>query len=158
MILGRKLKLGRKISEIAIGEKFTLTETISDQDLLLYLGLTDDANPLFIQHDYASQTSFKKPVVPPIMILGIIISSISKYFPGPGSYVKQQAIEFISPLYHYEAIQLLFEVINREVHSNTVKIQVVGHNEKGEKILEGTVSVCPPESMGGLDGSILENF
>ncbi|MFL6518092.1 MAG: enoyl-CoA hydratase, partial [Bacillus sp. (in: firmicutes)] len=90
MVLGKKRKLGRKIEEITVGEKLSMAEKIEDKDLLLYLGLTDDANPLYIQHDYASQTPFGKPIVPSIMLTGIITSAISRYLPGPGSHILSQ--------------------------------------------------------------------
>lgn len=48
-MLSKKRKLGRLISDISVGEKLVLTEAIEDKDLLLYLGLTNDANPLYIQ-------------------------------------------------------------------------------------------------------------
>ncbi|NIK15709.1 acyl dehydratase [Saccharococcus thermophilus] len=83
----KKRKLGRNISEISVGEKLVINEKMEDKDLLLYLGLTDDANPLYIQHDYASQTPLKKPIVPAVMLTGMITSAISKYLPGPGSHI-----------------------------------------------------------------------
>jgi len=104
MLLGKKRKLGRKIDEITVGEKLSLTEKIEDKDLLLYLGLTDDANPLYIQHDYASQTPFEKPIVPSIMLTGMINSAISKYLPGPGTHIISQDIEFPKPVYHYGTV------------------------------------------------------
>src|SRR5690606_40070342 len=110
LILGKKQKLGRKIEEISVGEKFEVTEKMEDKDLLLFLGLTNDANPLYIQHDYASQTIYKKPIVPAIMLTGIITSAVSKYLPGPGSHIHRQEIDFIHPVYHYATIQFLFEV------------------------------------------------
>ena len=61
VILGKKRRIGRDIEKIVEGEKLKLTEKIEDKDLLLYLGLTNDSNPLYIQHDYASQTEFDKP-------------------------------------------------------------------------------------------------
>jgi 3-hydroxybutyryl-CoA dehydratase len=94
MLLGKKRKLGRKIEEITVGEKLALTEKMEDRDILLYLGLTDDANPLYIQHDYASQTPFEKPIVPSTMLMGIITSAVSKYLPGPGSHIVAQELEF----------------------------------------------------------------
>ena len=51
--IGKPRKLGKTIEEIEEGDSLSLTESIEDQQLLLYLGLTNDANPLFIQHDYA---------------------------------------------------------------------------------------------------------
>ena len=66
MLLRKKWKRGRTVNELVVGEKLQITEKIEDKDLLLYLGLTNDNNPLYVQYDYASETSFKKPIVPTI--------------------------------------------------------------------------------------------
>ncbi len=158
MLLGRKRKLGRKIEEISVGEKLTLAEKIEDKDLLLYLGLTDDASPLFIQHDYASQTPYKKPIVPSIMLNGIVNSAISKYLPGPGSHILKQEIEYIKPVYHYSIIQFLFEVTEVSHHNHTIQIKVAGTNEENEVVLQGILLVCPPHKLHTMEGSVLENF
>ncbi|MGM9926675.1 MAG: MaoC/PaaZ C-terminal domain-containing protein [Bacillus sp. (in: firmicutes)] len=147
MLLSKKSKIGRKIEEIEIGEKLTLTEKIEDKDLLLYLGLTGDSNPLYIQHDFAALTPYKKPVVPIIMLSGIITSAISKYLPGPGSFITHHDITYEKPVYHYENVQFLFQVV--EVHKtvNTIIILVEGQNEQGETVIEGRVTVSPPRDL-----------
>lgn len=142
MLLGKKRKLGRTIEEISVGEKLTLTEKIEDKDLLLYLGLTNDANPLYIQHDYASQTPYKKPIVPSVMLNGIINSAISKYLPGPGSHVLKQDIEYSKPVYHYGTVQFLFEVIEVNTSNYTVQIKVQGINEEDQIVINGQFLVC----------------
>jgi 3-hydroxybutyryl-CoA dehydratase len=154
----KKRKLGRNISEITVGEKLVINAKIEDKDLLLYLGLTDDANPLYIQHDYASQTPLKKPIVPAVMLTGMITSAISKYLPGPGSHITRQEIHFLKPVYHYEQLQFLFEVtqVNQEQHMITIAVEAL--REEMEKVLEGTLSVCPPYALSTLDGRVLENF
>lgn len=157
MLLGRKRKLGKQIHEIKKGEKLTLTEKIEDKDLLLYLGLTNDANPLYIQHDYASQTSYKKPIVPTIMLTGIISSSVSKYLPGPGSHILKQDIDFLKPIYHYATIQFFFEVMEVQESTNTIQISVKALDEE-EVALQGLIQVRPPERLEGMDGKALENF
>lgn len=158
MLLGKKRKLGRRIEEISVGEKLSLTEKIEDKDLLLYLGLTDDANPLYIQHDYASQTPFEKPIVPSIMLTGMITSAISKYLPGPGSHILSQEIEFTKPVYHYGTVEFLFEVIEVNSGEHTVVINVTGVNEKNETVIDGKVKVCPPHRLEEFHGKALENF
>ncbi|MCP3741316.1 MaoC/PaaZ C-terminal domain-containing protein [Rossellomorea sp. BNER] len=158
MLLGKKRKLGRKIEEITVGEKLTLTEKIEDKDLLLYLGLTNDSNPLYIQHDYASQTPFKKPIVPSAMLTGIITSAISKYLPGPGSQILKQTIEFPKPVYHYATIQFLFEVSEVHPKSHVVTIEVQATNEEDETVIKGTLEVCPPHKLEKMNGHALENF
>ncbi|MGF3103989.1 MaoC family dehydratase [Rossellomorea sp. DUT-2] len=158
MLLGKKRKLGRKIEEMTIGEKLTLTEKIEDNALLLYLGLTNDANPLYIQHDYASQTPFKKPIVPSIMLTGIITSAVSKYLPGPGSHIVEQNIEFPKPVYHYATVQFLFEVKEVDPHTHLVTIDVTATNEEDEKVINGTIKVCPPHRLEKMNSHALENF
>ena len=158
MLLGKKRRLGRRIEEISVGEKLSLTEKIEDKDLLLYLGLTDDANPLYIQHDYASQTPFEKPIVPSIMLIGIMTSAVSKYLPGPGSHLLKQEIEFLKPVYHYGTVEFLFEVIEVNPTDHVVVIRVAGMNEANEKVIEGKLMVCPPHRLEDIHGKVLDNF
>ena len=156
MLLGKKRKLGRSIEDISIGEKLSLTEKMEDKELLLYLGLTGDANPLYIQHDYASLTPYKKPLVPGVMLSGIITSAISKYLPGPGSYITQKNINYLKPVCHYETIQFLLEVTGK--HDSYIIISFSGRNEQEESVMEGTMHVCPPQMADPADGQDFNNF
>lgn len=143
LLLGKKRKLGRQIGEITSGEKLKLTEKIEDKDLLLYLGLTNDANPLYIQHDYASQTPYEKPIVPPIMLTGIITSAVTKYLPGPGSNILKQEIEFLKPVFHYATIEFLFEVMEVNERDHTININVQATDGE-EMVIRATLIVSPP--------------
>lgn len=144
LLLGKKRTLGRKVEDIKIGEKLKLTEKIEDKDLLLYLGLTNDSNPLYIQHDFASQTVFEKPVVPTIMLTGILTSAVSKYIPGPGSYITGQQLKFLKPVHHYATIDFLLEVVKVDIERNEVIVQVEGIDEHGEIALQGQITANPP--------------
>lgn len=143
-LLQRKSKLGKRISEILVGEKLHVTETIEDKDLLLYLGLTNDNNPLYIQHDYASSTPYKAPIVPTIMLNGIITSAISKHMPGPGSHIREQAITFVNPVYHYETIDFTLQVDRIDYDQNVVDVSVKAFNANKDPIIEGIIKVNPP--------------
>lgn len=158
MLLGKKRKLGRHIDEITVGEKLSLTEKMEDKDLLLYLGLTNDSNPLYIQHDYASQTPYEKPVVPSIMLTGIITSAISKYLPGPGSHIVKKDITFLKPLYHYSIVHFMFEVREIFASENKIVVEVRAANSEEEIVLEGKITVCPPHKMTPMEGEALDNF
>ncbi len=144
LILGKKRRVGRKVEDITVGEKLKLTEKIVDKDLLLYLGLTNDGNPLYIQHDFASQTIYEKPIVPTIMLTGIVTSAVSKYLPGPGSHVVAQYLEFPKPVYHYATIEFLLEVTQVDRERHEIIIQIESFNEEKESVVSGTVTVVPP--------------
>ncbi len=158
MLLGKKRRLGRKIEEITVGEKLKLTEKIEDKDLLLYLGLTNDSNPLYIQHDYASQTAYEKPIVPSIMLTGIVTSAVSKYLPGPGSHIVEQQFSFPKPVYHYSTINFLFEIIRVDKEGNSIDISVEARNEEEEVVITGLVTVIPPKVEERLTSQAMENF
>ncbi|AYC29828.1 MaoC/PaaZ C-terminal domain-containing protein [Paenisporosarcina cavernae] len=158
MLLGKKRKLGRKIDEISVGEKLKLTEKIEDKDLLLYLGLTNDGNPLYIQHDFASQTSYEKPIVPTIMLTGIVTSAISKYLPGPGSHILEQHLRFPKAVYHYETIEFLLTVTDVQPSSNKVNVSIIAHDQQGDVVIEGDVWCSPPLIENKLTSHAMENF
>ncbi len=158
MLLGKKRKLGRSIDRITIGEKLTLTEKIEDKDLLLYLGLTNDANPLYIQHDYASQTPYEKPIVPAAMLTGIVTSAISKYLPGPGSHVVKQNLSFPKPVYHYALMELHFEVKDIRQSEHLIVLSVNAVDEEGDTVIAGEMEVCPPYRLKSLNSVTLDNF
>ncbi|MCM3002776.1 MaoC/PaaZ C-terminal domain-containing protein [Priestia koreensis] len=158
MILGKKRKLGRTIAELSKGEKLSLTERIEDRELLLYLGLTNDANPLYIQHDYASQTPLKKPVVPAIMLTGTMMSAISKYIPGPGSHILHHTVTFHKQVYHYELIEYLFEIKDIDHTNHTITVLAKAVNEEKDLVIDAEFIVCPPYSIHDIDEQTLENF
>lgn len=158
MILGKKRRLGRKIEEITVGEKLKLTEKIEDKDLLLYLGLTNDNNPLYIQHDYASTTAFGKPVVPTIMLTGIVTSAVSKYLPGPGSHIIAQSLFFPVAVFHYATIEFLLEITEVDRDENTITIAIEAKNEQQEVVIFGTVTVIPPKVVETLTSHAMDNF
>jgi 3-hydroxybutyryl-CoA dehydratase len=156
MVFDKKKMIGRKLDEINVGEKLSFIQKIEDKDLLLYLGLTNDSNPIYIQHDYASQTPYERPVVPSVMLTGIISSAVSKYLPGPGSHILNHEIEYTKPVYHYETIEFLLEVI--DINQKNVAIKVVGKNEKGELVIHGQMSVRPPYQLAEIEVKAVENF
>ena len=156
-MLKKRSKLGRKMDEITEGETLSVTEKIEDKDLLLYLGLTNDSNPLYIQHDYASQTPYEKPIVPTIMLTWIVTTAVTKYLPGPGSHVVRQEIEFIKPVYHYATLQIHFEVVSVHPKDHLIEMQMVAYNEQ-EEVIKGLLTVAPPHHLTTIFERSLDNF
>ncbi|CAM5202047.1 Acyl dehydratase OS=Ureibacillus acetophenoni OX=614649 GN=SAMN05877842_102487 PE=4 SV=1 [Ureibacillus acetophenoni] len=144
MLIKKGIKIGKKVDELSVGERLHLIEKIEDKDLLLYLGLTNDSNPLYIQHDYVTDTPYKKPIVPVIMLNGIITSAISKHIPGPGSRIIEQNLVYEEPVYHYETINIVLEVQQIEVSENLVEIHIHATNENHKSVIEGVMKVMPP--------------
>ncbi|MFC2948629.1 MaoC/PaaZ C-terminal domain-containing protein [Virgibacillus sediminis] len=157
-MIDRKRKLGKQIDELRIGDSFTAIKRVGDRDLLLYLGLTNDSNPLYIQHDYASQTPYEKPIVPSVMLFGMVSSLISMHLPGPGSHITQHEMAFPHPVFHETEVKFLLEVIAIDKEENRAALSVVGYNEKGDTVIQGKLYVTPAYRPKSLTASSLENF
>ncbi len=142
-MLNHPKKNGKKINELVEGESLSITETIEDSQLLLYLGLTNDANPLYIQHQFTEKTEYGQPIVPSIMLMGIISSVISKHLPGPGSNIVNFSFNLIQPVHHYETLTFHFEVIKIDLMKEVVTISVRGQNYEEERVLDAVVMVKP---------------
>ncbi len=157
-MLGKKRKLGKKIRDLQVGDSFTTSFTVEDRDLLMYLGLTDDANPLYIQHDYAAQTPFKRPIVPTVMVFGMVSSIVSMHLPGQGSHIIQQELSYPKPIYHYAEVRFNVEISSINVEEHIVSLQVRGYDEEGGEVVKGTVQVQPPYHPNSMNANSLENF
>ncbi|WP_284139813.1 MULTISPECIES: MaoC/PaaZ C-terminal domain-containing protein [unclassified Virgibacillus] len=157
-MIGKKRNLGKQINMLAIGDRYKSVYRIEDKDLLLYLGLTNDANPLYIQHDYASQTSYSKPIVPSVMLCGMISAVISMHLPGPGSHIVKQDMTYPKPVFHYTEITFVVEIISIDHANHMVEISAVGFDEEGDEVISGKMYVCPPHKLNSLTANSLENF
>ncbi|WP_226036449.1 MaoC/PaaZ C-terminal domain-containing protein [Aquibacillus saliphilus] len=157
-MLGKKRKIGKKINQLKIGESYQVSQKIEDKDLLLYLGLTNDANPLYIQHDYASQTPYKRPLVPSVMLFGMVSSVVSMHLPGPGSHIVQHQMSFPESVYHYDLVDFQIEITAIDYEKHQVNLSVIGTNQDEKEVIIGSLIVSPPFELESITTNTLNNF
>ncbi|MCP9356526.1 MaoC/PaaZ C-terminal domain-containing protein [Liquorilactobacillus satsumensis] len=138
---------GKTIDELAEGDSLTVNESISDRDIMLYLGMTNDNNPLYTQDEYAKRMDYEGAVVPQILLMGIITSSISKLLPGPGSQVVNSSVNFVLPVYHNEDVTFNFEVIKVDTMKEVITLSVTGVKGSDERIIDAVLMVKPPKEF-----------
>jgi 3-hydroxybutyryl-CoA dehydratase len=158
MILGKKREIGRQIDQLHVGDSFETKMKIEDKDILLYLGLSDDTNPVYIQHNYAEQTPYHKPVVPHAMLVGLLYSSVNKHLPGPGSVILSSALDYPEVVYHYAEITLSIEIVDLHKDENKVKLFVNMMDQDNRNVLAGTLTVAPPFPLKPIHVNAFENF
>lgn len=141
------IKIGKTIDEIEEGDSLSVTEVIELKDILLYLGLTNDNNPLYLQYDYTQLTKYKKPIVPAVLIMGILTSNVSKHLPGPGSNVVDVSLDILEPIHHNTTITFEFEVKRVDERREQVTIAVEGNSLSGDRLVEAELIVETPEKL-----------
>lgn len=157
MMLSRQKDIGQLWDTIQIGDSFQTELEIQDRDILLYLGMVDDPNPIYIQHNYAERTPYKKPIVPHVLLTGLIFSCINKHLPGPGAVIRASHLDFSDVLYHYAKILLKLEVVAKH-HNQTITLKVDLVDRDNRPIVHGTLDVATPQPKQMLQTEIFDNF
>ncbi|MGO2696323.1 MaoC/PaaZ C-terminal domain-containing protein [Bavariicoccus seileri] len=139
-------RLGRTISELHEGDTMSVTEVIDQRDILIYLGLTNDVNPVYTPERFIDKSEFNEPIVPPVLLMGYITSTVSRHFPGPGSIITDFSISIFKPIYSGDTLTFHYQIDRVNERRNSIRIRVVGHNLKDEVMLDANIDVDPYNS------------
>ena len=62
----------RHWEDMQAGDSASFTKTMTETDVIMWVGLTGDLNPIHIDREYAQTTRFGKVLVPGVLVLGLI--------------------------------------------------------------------------------------
>lgn len=129
------------LAEIQIGDKRTLTHTITQSDVDTFSQLTGDYNPIHVDPEYAKTTSFGRNVVHGMLTSSFISTMIGMVIPGPGSLWTSQSLEFLHPTYIADTIIVSAEVTQKSVATRMLVLEITIINQHGTQIVKGRATV-----------------
>lgn len=118
-----------------VGDAATFTKTITETDIILWVGLTGDMNPIHIDKEYSKTTRFGDVIVPGIMVLGLISTTIT--MATFGNVYANQNIKFLKPVYVGDTITATSTIIEKLEDKHMVKLETKCVNQKGEAVMIG---------------------
>ena len=130
-----------KYISIQIGDKAELRHTITQKDLNQFVELTGDDNKIHVDENYASSTSFKKPVVHGMLGASFISTIIGTKLPGDGALWYAQNLEFLQPVRIGDELFIKAKVIQKIDRSKTIELQTDIYNQYKQKVTTGTAKV-----------------
>ena len=134
---------GKTIEDLKPGQKATLSKTVSEADIYMYMGITGDLNPLFLDETYARHTRFKGTIVPGMFTAGLVTAVISMELPGPGTVTVYQEFIYRNPVRCGDTVtsEIYVKKVNKE--KNEVLLCCTCKNQEGLVVLEGEVMAKP---------------
>ena len=96
---------------IEIGYKFKHPVRFSQKEVENFSRITGDNNPIHLDHEYASKTRFKRPIVHGMLSAAVFSKVFGTLFPGEGSIYLSQEINFKGPVYVDQSYSAEFEVV-----------------------------------------------
>ncbi|MDR7483981.1 MAG: MaoC family dehydratase [Armatimonadota bacterium] len=148
--------LGKTVDELAVGDRASITKIVTETDIHLYVGMTGDLNPLYVDEAYAAQTRYRGRIAPGILTAGQVIAVISTRLPGPGTILEQQEFRFTAPVRPGDALTAFVEVVEVLPSRGRARLRTVCKNQDGVVVLDGEVVVLPPPRVHTGPGGVGE--
>lgn len=130
-----------KFEEISIGQQAEVTHTITEKDIEKFVALTGDDNKLHIDKEFASQTSFKKPVAHGMLGASFISTVIGTKIPGDGALWFAQNLEFLLPVRVGDTLTVKAEVTKKVDRQLVVELKTDVYNQYKQKVIAGSAKV-----------------
>ncbi len=121
--------------DIHVGDVETFTKTMTSTDVVLWVGLTGDMNPVHIDHEYAATTRFKDVIVPGLMVAGLISTVMTQS--TFGNVYSGQTLKFLKPVYVGDTITAVATVIDKLEEKHRAVIKTECYNQRDELVIVG---------------------
>ena len=131
----------KKYDSILVGDKAELIHIITQSDINQFVKLTGDDNKLHVDENYASATSFKRPVAHGMLGASFISTIIGTKLPGDGALWYSQNLEFLQPVRVGDELRITAEVIKNIDRTKTIELQTDIFNQNKQKVTTGTAKV-----------------
>ena len=119
------------------GDSQSLSKTITEADIRRFVELTGDDNPLHVDPDYASETSFKEIVVHGMLGASFISTVIGTKLPGPGALWVSQAMDFKLPVRLGDTLTVTCTVLKIHPRERLLELDTRIVNQHGQLVLSG---------------------
>ena len=127
--------------EIEIGMQKSFKIVISEDRLDEFAKLSGDDNPLHMNEEYASSTSFKKRVCSGMFLSSFFSRLVGMYLPGKHALHISQSLNFVNPCFIGETITVEGKVIDKSPATKIIKLETTITNESGKRIIDGKAQV-----------------
>ena len=131
-------------NDVEIGETWdSPARTVTETDIVNFAGMTGDYNPLHVDHEFAKDTLFGKPIAHGLLGLSFVagLGSFSPWM-RTAAFVRICDWKFLKPIFIGDTVYVRTEIVAKEIRGRgrrgliTWKRQLV--NQAGVVVQEGT--------------------
>ena len=141
------LKEGRMYK---VGDLAEFTKVFSEEDVILFAGITGDGNPVHTSKEFAAKTRFKERIAHGLLTAGTISAAIGMKLPGPGCLYLSQTLEFKAPVFLGDEITARVEIVE-VISRNRLRMKTRCFNQDNVLVIDGEAIIVPPPRGGGTE-------
>jgi len=130
-----------KFADLKIGDKASMSKTVTEYDIYTFAGVTGDFNPVHINAEFAKTTMFKERIAHGMLSAGFISAVIGTSLPGANSIYMGQELKFLAPVKIGDTVTATVEVIELIEGKNRVILRTTVTNQNGVVVTDGKATM-----------------
>jgi 3-hydroxybutyryl-CoA dehydratase len=128
-------------ADIKVGDRDSVSKTITEGDIVTYAGITGDFNPVHINAEFASESMFKERIAHGMLVSGFISAVIGYHLPGPNTIYLGQELKFTAPVKIGDTVTAEVTVTEKRDDKRILKLKTIVTNQRGEIVVDGSAVV-----------------
>ena len=127
--------------DIHIGDKASLSKTISEHDVYTFAGVTGDFNPVHVNEEFAKQTMFKGRIAHGMLSAGLISAVLGTELPGINTIYMNQELKFLAPVHYNDTLTAEVECREKNDEKHRLVFRTTVTNQDGTVVTDGQARV-----------------
>jgi acyl dehydratase len=132
---------------LAVGDTFSFSRHISQADVNAFAAVSGDDNPLHLDPAFAATTTFGKPIVHGVFLLGVVSKVLGRDFPGHGSVAVALSAKFLRPVVVDSEITVEVKIAEKVENRKHVRAKIYVYCA-GKMCVGGEATLIPPGGNG----------
>ena len=127
--------------DISIGQQESVMIIITESMVEKFSNLSGDLNPLHMDNEFAESSSFKKRIVHGMLLASFFSQLIGMKLPGKNALYFSQTLNFRSPCYIDDKIEIIGEVIEKSDSTKIITISTSIFNKSKTCLIDGIAKI-----------------
>lgn len=133
----------KTMKDMEVGEKETLTVTLTEEHVEAFARATGDYNPLHMEQEYAEKSQFGRRVAHGVLLTGIISGMLGTKLPGLGTVAREMTAKFSGPAFIGDTLTATVELTEKREKFNLCTLNYNIVNQDGKTVVRGKAVVLP---------------
>jgi acyl dehydratase len=134
----------RTYDEIAVGDKASLSRTLTWRDIELFAAMSGDVNPAHVDQGFARSDMFHKIIAHGMWGGALISTLLGTELPGPGTIYVSQTLKFRRPIGLGDRVTVTVRAAAKDESKHRITFDCTVVNQDGNVAISGSAKVVAP--------------
>lgn len=130
-----------RYEDIHVGDKASLSKTISEYDVYAFAGVTGDFNPVHVNAEFAKNSLFKQRIAHGMISAGLISAVLGTKLPGIDTIYMNQELSFLAPVLYGDTLTATVECIEKDDKKHRIIFRTTVTNQNDKLVTDGKARV-----------------